>query len=277
VRAGARLAIPLPYRTDLSAAGAPERIYSVEARKAGIQQGMPPTASSWLARRIESAVRAGLSGAYRNIKVDPAKYLVHLRRAYNLPVMSFRDMHTLPLPVLEHMADGAIAASRKLAAAEGAGLGLGGIVTLVPDMGVLTGISVRMIQKLSLIYGFEYASENEMAELWLAAASAAGLDIGRELVEKEVLERFVPRVIERIAVKAGAEVAEKWAARLVPVLSSLLGATLNYYFVQGWGRRAQRHLRERHLLVRRHFDLDRLQLDEVAPHRVIGVLEPPRD
>ena len=42
-----------------------------------------------------------------------------------------------------------------------------------------------MIQKLSLIYGFPYNTEQEEAELWVAAASAAGVDIGRELVEKQ--------------------------------------------------------------------------------------------
>jgi uncharacterized protein (DUF697 family) len=220
--------------------------------------GMSTGTQSWLARRIQTAVRAGLSGAYKNIKIDPAKYLFHLRRAYGLPIASFREMHTLPLPLVEHMVGQTIAASMKFAMAEGAGLGVGGILTIVPDVGVLTTIAIRMIQRLSLIYGFEYSTEDEMAELWLAAASAAGLDLGREMFEKEVLEGLVPRIIERIAVKAGSEVAEKWTARLVPVLSSVLGGTLNYYFIRGWGRRAQRHFRERHLVVRSHLGLARL-------------------
>src|SRR6266568_1892169 len=210
--------------------------------------------SSWLARRIEAAVKTALSGAYQSIKVDSGKYLQHLRRAYGLPVESFREMHALPVSVVEHIADRTIAASTKVALAEGAGLGVAGIVTVIPDVGFLTTISIRMIQKLSLIYGFEYSTEDEIAELWIAAASAAGVDLGKELLEREVLERFVPRVIERIAVKAGSEMAEKWAARLVPLASSVLGAALNYYFIRAWGRRAQRHFRERHLMARTYFD-----------------------
>ena len=199
-------------------------------------------------------MRATLTGTYNSIKIDPAKYLVHLRRAYGLPIDSFRGMGAVPLPVVEHIADKAIAASAKVALAEGAGLGVAGIVTVIPDVGLLTTISIRMIQKLSLIYGFEYSTEDEIAELWIAAASAAGVDLGKELLEREVLERFVPRVIERIAVKAGSEMAEKWAARLVPLASSVLDAALNYYFIRGWGRRAQRHFRERHLMARTYFD-----------------------
>ena len=82
---------------------------------------------------------------------------------------------------------------------------------------------------------------------WIAAATPAGVDFGRELIEKEAIERFVPRVVERIAVKLGAEVAEKWSARIVPVISGALGGTLNYYFIRTWGQRAKEHFRERHL------------------------------
>ena len=88
------------------------------------------------------------------------------------------------------------------AAAEGAGLGLGGIITIVPDLGILSAITMRMIQKLSLVYGFEMNTDDEIAELWIAAASAAGVDISRELVEREVVRRFVPKVIQRIAARA---------------------------------------------------------------------------
>jgi hypothetical protein len=103
-----------------------------------------------------------------------------------------------------------------------------------------------MLQKLSLIYGFEYTSADEETELWLAAATAAGLDLGRDFIEKQAVERIVPRIIDRIAVKVGTEVAEKWSARVIPVLSAGAGGTLNYYFVRSWGRRAQKHFLERH-------------------------------
>jgi hypothetical protein len=109
---------------------------------------------------------------------------------------------------------------------------------------------MRTIQKLSLIYGFEFNTDDEVAELWIAAASAAGVDISRELIEKEVVNKFVPRVIQRIAAKASGEVVEKWAGRVIPLASSAIGAGLNYWFVRAWGARAKAHFRERHLLLR---------------------------
>ena len=195
-------------------------------------------------------MKAGLLRAYRSAGVNPDKYLRHLRRAYGLPITSFRAMNGLPLPVVDYLADKTIRASMKMALLEGAGTGFGGMLSVLPDIGFLGGITWRMIQKLSLIHGFEYASEDDMADLWLAAASAAGVDMGKDLVRKQVIERFVPRIIERIAARAGIEMAENGLFRLVPVLGSVMGGTLNYYFVRGWGQRAQRHFRERHLLLR---------------------------
>jgi membrane protein DedA with SNARE-associated domain len=44
---------------------------------------------------------------------------------------------------------------------------------------------------------------------------------------------------------------EKWTARLIPVVSSVIGAGLNYYFMRVWGERAVRHFRQRHLEMRK--------------------------
>jgi hypothetical protein len=155
---------------------------------------------------------------------------------------------------------------------EGAGFGLGGILTIVPDLGILSAITMRTIQKLSLIYGFELNTDEEISDLWIAAASAAGVDISRELLEKEVINKFVPRVIQRIAAKAGSEVVEKWAGRLIPFTSSAIGCALNYYFVRAWGQRARAHFREKHLEVRRKFAAEQLRLSGASngPSRLLS-------
>ena len=205
---------------------------------------------SWFHRRIEDALVRGFHRAYETIKVDPAHFLLQLRAAYGLPVTSFQGVYSVEVGVLDTLAASVIRSGMKAAAAEGAGLGLGGIATIVPDLSILAGITLRTIQKLSLLYGFEFNTDEEAAELWIAAASAAGVDISRELLEKEVVNRFVPRVIQRIAVKASAEVVEKWAGRLIPIASSVIGGVLNYYFVRAWGERARAHFRQKHLAMR---------------------------
>jgi hypothetical protein len=205
---------------------------------------------SWLRTRVEQGLVHGLTHAYDTVKVDPHKFLIQLRAAYDLPVTSFQGMQNVELTHLDEVAASILRSGVKMAAVQGAGFGLGGMLTLIPDLGLLSAITVRTIQKLSLVYGFEFNTEDEMADLWLAAASAAGIDISRELLEKEVINRFIPRVIQRIAAQASGEVVEKWAGRLIPIASSVIGAGLNYYFVRTWGQRAAAHFRERHLQVR---------------------------
>jgi uncharacterized protein (DUF697 family) len=206
---------------------------------------------SWIRRRVEDGLRQGFERAYHTVKVDPNRFLSQLRNAYAVPINSFQGIHTLEISALDDVADRVIHCGMKMAAAEGAGLGLGGIITMFPDLSILAAITLRTIQKLSLIYGFEYNTDEETAELWVAAASAAGVDISRELLEKEVVGRFVPKVIQRIAAQASAEAVEKWSGRVIPIFSSAIGAGLNYYFVRAWGRRAKEHFRQKHLTQKR--------------------------
>src|ERR1700694_1163100 len=205
---------------------------------------------SWLRRRVEAGMVRGLTRAYSKVRVDPNKFLLQLRTAHRVPISGYHGVYSLEIGEVDAVADSIIRAGMKVAAVEGAGFGLGGLITIVPELGILSAITMRTIQKLSLIYGFEFNTDEEIAELWVAAASAAGVDISRELLEKEVINKFVPRVIQRIAAKASAEVVEKWAGRVIPLASSAIGAALNYWFVRAWGQRAKTHFRQRHLMLR---------------------------
>jgi EcsC protein family len=205
---------------------------------------------SWLRRRLEASLQRGFEHAYETVRVEPSRFLLQLQGAYGLPIHGFQGVYSVELGVLDDLADRIVRSGMKIATIEGAGLGLGGLITILPDLSILAGITLRTLQKLSLLYGFEFNTDEETAELWIAAASAAGVDLGRELVEREVVSRFVPGVIRRIAVKASGEVVERWSGRLIPIASSLIGAGLNYYFVRAWGERAKSHFRGRHLEFR---------------------------
>src|SRR6185437_6907080 len=221
---------------------------------------------TWLRRRVEAGLSRGFQRAYETVKVDPSKFLLQVRAAYGLPISNFQGVYSVEVGQLDNLAHRVIRSGMKVAAAEGAGFGLGGLMTIIPDMGILSGVTLRTIQKLSLIYGFEFNTEEETAELWIAAATAAGVDISRELLEKEVVSRFVPRVIQRIAAQASREVVEKWSGRIIPLASSVIGAGLNYYFVRAWGERARSHFRKRHMEIRGRMDKEKL----------IAVSNPPR-
>jgi uncharacterized protein (DUF697 family) len=223
----------------------------------------PNRDKSWLLVQVESAVRAGLTRAYERIRVEPDEFLFHLRAAHGLPVETYDGLFSVAVDRLDDIAQQTVRAGMKLAAAEGAGLGMGGFLTIVPDLGILAAITMRTLQKLSLIYGFQFSTDEEQAELWIAAATAAGVDVSRDLLERGVLSRFVPKVIQRIAVSASADMVEKWSARLIPVVSSGIGAAFNYYFVRAWGRRALTHFRARHLAARQQREKSTILLPPV--------------
>src|ERR1700728_1016723 len=173
---------------------------------------------SWLRSRVEKTLTKALTRAYSTVQVDPSKFLLQLRTAYRLPISGYHGVYSLDMGEIDVVADEIIRSGMKLAAVEGAGFGLGGLITIFPDLGVLSAITMRTIQKLSLVYGFQFSTDDEIAELWIAAASA--------------------------------EVVEKWAGRLIPLTSSAIGAALNYWFVRAWGERAKAHFRKRHIQLR---------------------------
>jgi len=227
-----------------------------------------PIRRSWLRGKVEDGLRLGFQHAYETVKVDPQKFLLQLRIAYGVPIRSFHGVYSVDITLLDDLAWRVIRSGMRVAAAEGAGLGLGGMMTIFPDLSILAGITLRTIQKLSLLYGFEYNTDEETAELWIAAASAAGVDISRELLEKEVVNRFVPKVIQRIAAQASREAVEKWSGRVIPIASSVIGAGLNYYFVRAWGQRAGQHFRQRHLELRARMNREQQALPLVGPARL---------
>jgi uncharacterized protein (DUF697 family) len=202
--------------------------------------------SSLAGRTFRRFLRFGVLRGVRSIEIDPEDFRRELSAKHGLWVPNFSRMKDVPVERLDAIAKRLIRDAERLALAEGAGFGLGGMITFLPDASILTVITLRLIQRLSLLYGFEAHGRDQRMEMWKAAAAAAGIDYGKDLAEKQILEKVVPRIVERFAAKLGAEVAEKWAGRLIPLASSAIGGALNFSFVRTWGRRVQRHLRAEH-------------------------------
>lgn len=191
--------------------------------------------------------RFSLLSGLKSVEIDREVFRRQLRTKHGLEVADFRQMHRVPLTRLDAIATILIRDAQRLALIEGAGFGLGGMITIVPDAGLLTIVTLRLIQRLCLLYGFDHQGHDERLALWMAAATATGVDYGKDLAEKQILEKIAPRIAERLAVKLGQETAERWVGRLIPLASSAIAGGLNFAFVRTWGRRVQRNLRSRHL------------------------------
>jgi hypothetical protein len=200
-----------------------------------------------LTRRL---LRFSAVGSLRSLEVDPEAFRRELAEKHAVWVPNFERMSDVPIERLDAIAAKLIRSAGQLALAEGVGFGFGGMLTLVPDTSLLVVITLRLIQRLSLLYGVPVHDPDQRLEMWKATAAAAGVDYGKDLAEKQVFERLAPRIARALAAKMGAEAAEKWAGRLIPLASSAIGGAMNYTFVRAWGRRVQRHLREQHVARR---------------------------
>jgi hypothetical protein len=201
-------------------------------------------------RAVGRFLRFGMLRGLRSVEVDPEEFRRTLAEKHGLWVPHFGRMKDAPLEKLDLIAARLIHDAQRLAMAQGAGFGLGGMITIVPDAGLLTVITLRLIQRLCLLYGFEDDGTERRTQMWLAAAAAAGIDFSKDLAEKQMIEKLAPRIASRLALRIGEESAEKWVGRMVPLASSAIGGALNYSFVKTWGRRVQRHLREKHMSER---------------------------
>jgi uncharacterized protein (DUF697 family) len=197
-------------------------------------------------------LRLGVRKGLHSVEVNPEDFRKQLVNKHGLWVPNFERMHDVPLERLDAIANALIRDAGRLALAEGAGFGLGGMITVIPDAGLLTAITLRLIQRLCLLYGFETHGHDERLELWMAAAAASGVDYGKDLAEKQLFEKLAPKVAKRLAIKVGQEAAEKWVARIVPLASSAIGGAMNFSFVRAWGRRVQKTLRAKYLANRMH-------------------------
>jgi len=205
---------------------------------------------SLASRTVGRFLRFGMLRGLRTVEIDPEDFRQYLADKHNLWIPHFGRMRDVPIEQLDAIAERLIHNAQRVALAQGAGFGLGGMITILPDASLLTIIALRLIQRLCLLYGFEERESERRIQMWLAAAGAAGIDLGKDIAEKQIAERLAPRIAGRLAVRIGEESAEKWVGRMVPLASSAIGGALNYTFIRTWGRRVHRHLREKHLTDR---------------------------
>jgi hypothetical protein len=211
---------------------------------------MPRFYKSVAAKAVGRLMRSGAVRGLRSVEIDPEEFRRNLAEKHGLWVPHFGRMKDAPLEKLDAIAERLIRDAQRLAMAQGAGFGLGGVITIIPDTGFLTIITLRLIQRLCLLYGFEEDGVERRVQMWLAAAAASGVDFTKDVAEKQMIEKLAPRIARSLAVRLGEESAEKWVGRLVPLASSAIGGALNYSFVKSWGRRVHRNLRQKHLAQR---------------------------
>lgn len=215
-----------------------------------------------LARAIFEVVDDGLFQAlYRLTWVSDRSVLVEIRES-GLDVDSLADLGGLPTEQLDPVADIWIRRARRAAAVSGISLGAGGWLSLPPGLGHLIVVIVRMAQRISLTYGFDFRTDKGEIELWKGLARATGAEVDWEGTEAELMRRLpavvtgtgtfanplmlkaFQAVVLRIALAAGLKMG-----RWIPgVVGGGSGAVLNWLQVRSIGLSLKADGAQRHAL-----------------------------
>jgi uncharacterized protein (DUF697 family) len=176
-----------------------------------------------------------------------ARDLPKRAREAGLEISSMDDLKDAPLEKLDIVARSCFNENAILAAVEGGGTGLGGVVLIAADIPLLFGINLRLIQQIGASYGFpmdgpEYgpvvlsifnvaasgtreAKNEALREITVAAAALAGDMSYRGRVSGTFRDqnRHLPREIAK-------NIVGRKMAQAIPIAGAAIGAGINYWF-----------------------------------------------
>lgn len=211
----------------------------------------------WVVSKVISAdveeQADGLVNQFLSLLNDASKWtsdpegVLKSARERGLEVEKLEDLRDADLEVLDAMARERLSENAVLAAIEGGGMGLGGVVLIAADIPLLFTINLRMIQQIAASYGFRLSDESfkplvlsvfnvassgsqeakvdAIREISVAAAAFANdLDYrGRVRGSFRDQNRHLPREIVK-------NVLGRKLAQTIPVAGAAVGAGVNYWF-----------------------------------------------
>ncbi len=138
----------------------------------------------------------------------------------------------------------------RLARLEGGAMGVGGALTVAPDIVALLWIQSRMIFYIAAAHGYDPHHPMRPAELLAlqglydtpaearAALDGVGKRMAQAMVEKAVFNRRTDALHLRLAKYLTKRLARRYAGRLIPFIGAPLGAIQNASVTKALGRRA---------------------------------------
>ncbi len=160
----------------------------------------------------------------------------------------------------EQLAKLAVRRSTNLARVEGAAFGLGGFVTIAPDVAALVWILTRQVVFVAAAYGQDPTHRDRAAELLVITEiydtvdeAKAGLDRQGERLAIALARRSAGAKLKgkkrsmshRLIRYAGKRAAKRYGGRMVPGIGAVLGAIDNAAATKATGERAIAFYRSR--------------------------------
>jgi hypothetical protein len=157
----------------------------------------------------------------------------------NASEMTIEKIQNIPLSAMNQVANNIKENHTKLATLQGATTGIGGIFTLAIDIPLLLGISLKVLQEMSITYGFDPKVKEERIFIIKCLQYSNSDYVGKQAILKELAQTNTEQ--EAISKLQGwREVIYayrdnygwKKLLQMVPVIGMLFGALVNRYTIQ---------------------------------------------
>jgi len=121
------------------------------------------------------------------------RYLVSKKSIYKLiqketkqPVEEFTDINELPLSTMKKISEQLTEHRKNFAAVQGASTGIGGIFTLAIDIPALLAISLKTLQEIAIIHGYDPSEKSERVFIVKCLQFSSADVVGKKAILKEL-------------------------------------------------------------------------------------------
>ncbi|GGG08545.1 EcsC family protein [Paenibacillus abyssi] len=132
---------------------------------------------------LGSFIQSG--GQYLISERSIQEQLAREARAVSIPFVRASE---LPLVTMDKVADSLVSSRSKLAAVQGATTGIGGIFTLAIDIPAILGISLKVLQELSVCYGYDPKEKQERLFVVKCLQFASSDIVGKRVILDELAQ-----------------------------------------------------------------------------------------
>lgn len=221
---------------------------------------------SAVAKAIEGFIEMGLDVSQLTIA---DKGILKKLQEKDPSISNFKKVKKADIEILDQVAKSYITENEIVSALEGAGTGLGGFTLILLDIPVLLSIHLRLISQIGRCYGYDvrkieergfilkilqlgYSLDSDLAK----KAALVELTKAMKLISKGATWRQLEKIIfikgiREYANKLGIKITKKKLAQIIPILSSALGAGINYKLTIDVGKAAYMEYRKRFLLEKK--------------------------
>ncbi len=171
--------------------------------------------------------------------INHRQTLYHVSKAAGIKKgsLSVEEIAHLPISVLNQVAEETKERHKQVATMQGATTGFGGIFTLAIDIPALLGISLRVLQEMALIYGYQPCEKKERIFIVKCLQFASADYVGKKAVLKQLAKTDSGKVEREAAseFQGWREVIFTYSDnygwkkifQLVPVIGIVFGAIIN--------------------------------------------------